>query len=458
MSELKECPLEFHDFRAVEHTRQCPRYTAVLSRPAEDGVGPEELDTLQLELETLLAAASRRLRNLETEIQILTDWQDRKGDKKFTKAAEHVASSTGKHGGSKPKKQKPDSKGSHGDAETVGAGRRHGSAGTGGAHGAGAGGGGHGPGRPKTKNLQPKFQEYEFPDDVMDEPRAPKNDAPSRFWASVEPYCADITAEEIRVLEELLKVPEDEAEYYKVPPLGKHYCQRWAQEDLQEEQRDGARPASAADRKKGTQGTLGNTEVDNLMRRNDAGTQNEQPEDACPFGPLTQRLVQALVEENIISPMEESPIPELASKASEGDGAATSPRSQAKPFSVPHTKSLEARIREELLAQGLLDSEGRGGEDSEDEVLAELRKRQAELRAVTAHNRARKQDLLRMAREEMRRQELRARARVADTEVMEAYRRIMGARQKKRTPTKKEKEHAWKVLKERESILKLLDA
>lgn len=37
-----------------------------------------------------------------------------------------------------------------------------------------------------------------------------------RFWASVEPYCADITNEEIRLLEELLKPPEDEAEYYKV--------------------------------------------------------------------------------------------------------------------------------------------------------------------------------------------------------------------------------------------------
>jgi len=33
----------------------------------------------------------------------------------------------------------------------------------------------------------------------------------------------------------------------------------------------------------------------------------------------------------------------------------------------------------------------------------------------------------------------------------------MAARQKKRTPTKKEKDQAWKALKERESILKLLD-
>lgn len=65
--------------------------------------------------------------------------------------------------------------------------------------------------------------------------------------------------------------------------------------------------------------------------------------------------------------------------------------------SVPHTRSLEARIKEELVSQGLLDSEERQGTggDSEDEVLAELQKRQAELKALSAHNRARKQELLR---------------------------------------------------------------
>lgn len=65
--------------------------------------------------------------------------------------------------------------------------------------------------------------------------------------------------------------------------------------------------------------------------------------------------------------------------------------------SVPHTRSLEARIKEELVAQGLMDSEERPGPggDSEDEVLAELQKRQAELKALSAHNRARKQELLR---------------------------------------------------------------
>ncbi|KAF2988344.1 hypothetical protein EK904_000042, partial [Melospiza melodia maxima] len=203
-----------------------------------------------------------------------------------------------------------------------------------------------------------------------------------RFWASVEPYCADLTNEEVRVLEELLKPPEDEAEHYKIPPLGKHYSQRWAQEDLLEEQKDGARAAAAADKKKGVLGPLtelDTKDVDALLKKSEA--QHEQPEDGCPFGPLTQRLLQALVEENIISPVEDSPIPEITGKDSGADGAGTSPRSQNKPFSVPHTKSLEGRIKEELVAQGLLESEDRPAEDSEDEVLAELRKRQAELKA-----------------------------------------------------------------------------
>ncbi len=45
----------------------------------------------------------------------------------------------------------------------------------------------------------------------------------------------------------------------------------------------------------------------------------------------------------------------------------------------------------------------------------------------------------------------------ADAEVMEAYKKISSARSKKKPPTSKEREQAWKALKEREIILKNLE-
>lgn len=76
MSELKDCPpLKYYDFKPVEHVKVCPRYTAVLGRSEDDGIGIEELDTLQLELETLLSSASRRLRALEEQRQVGESWE-----------------------------------------------------------------------------------------------------------------------------------------------------------------------------------------------------------------------------------------------------------------------------------------------------------------------------------------------------------------------------------------------
>lgn len=86
------------------------------------------------------------------------------------------------------------------------------------------------------------MQEYEFTDDPLSEPIPPRiirNDAPDRFWASVEPYCADITDEDMKALDDLIRTSEDDSDVYKIPPLGKHYSLRWATEDLLDEQKEG---------------------------------------------------------------------------------------------------------------------------------------------------------------------------------------------------------------------------
>lgn len=61
----------------------------------------------------------------------------------------------------------------------------------------------------------------------------------NKFWQSVEPYCADITNEDVKILEDLLRSHENDDDYFRIPPLGKHYSEKWADEDLLEEQRDG---------------------------------------------------------------------------------------------------------------------------------------------------------------------------------------------------------------------------
>ena len=54
------------------------RCVAVLLRKdAADGIGLEMVDSLQTELETLLAAAAKRMRHLEVEIGVMAKWAEK---------------------------------------------------------------------------------------------------------------------------------------------------------------------------------------------------------------------------------------------------------------------------------------------------------------------------------------------------------------------------------------------
>ena len=92
------------------------------------------------------------------------------------------------------------------------------------------------------------------------------------------------------------------------------------------------------------------------------------------------------------------------------------------------------------------------------QVLMELRRHQSELRTIMQKNKRAAETLLEKAQKEMKRQELKQRAKVVDAEVMDSFRKVTAAKQKKRNLTKKEKDTAWKALRDRESILKLLDS
>lgn len=42
-------------------------------------------------------------------------------------------------------------------------------------------------------------------------------------------------------MEELINAHNDDDEFLKIPPLGRHYSLRWAEDDLMQEQREGSR-------------------------------------------------------------------------------------------------------------------------------------------------------------------------------------------------------------------------
>lgn len=56
-----------------------------------------------------------------------------------------------------------------------------------------------------------------------------KNDIPDRFCAFIDQYCAPVRPEHVKFLEDLIKGYEDDSlnEYYKIPNKGKHYSTKW---------------------------------------------------------------------------------------------------------------------------------------------------------------------------------------------------------------------------------------
>ena len=68
-----------------DHAKFFPRYSAVLKRSDQDGVGMEDIDTLQMELEAMLSSTVVRKITLKEELDVLYDIEKYKGHGKFNR-------------------------------------------------------------------------------------------------------------------------------------------------------------------------------------------------------------------------------------------------------------------------------------------------------------------------------------------------------------------------------------
>lgn len=429
-----DIPLQFHEFQHLNHIERCPKYTEILQKL--DVIQINDLDALHTDLENLQGASNIRLRRLEDEIKILTEWCDKKDRNSKSEvdlellattttvtAAATTTTKRSRTGGTEEskisKKQKIEETPKSGSSKL----------------------------RSKGKATIESV-EAESSVATTSKPRL-TYDAPNKFWGYVEPYCSDITIEDIKVLEDSLNSKVDINEYYKTPPLGRHYSEIWAKEDFIEEQQN----SSKIDKKRST--PLTNVEnIENKFLKVDTEGEREQ----CPYGNFTQRLIAALVDENIMAPMTENELQDVV-RIADNQGNVKKTDSNKKMPVITNTKSLENAIKDELFALGLIDSTADEEQDydAEDEILGELRKCQSELKALRSHNKQSINRLLSKAKTAMTTQEVRQKAKVLDGEVVDIFRRFASSKTKKKAFSRKDRETAWKAIRERETLWKLVE-
>ncbi|KAL6267034.1 hypothetical protein P5V15_000110 [Pogonomyrmex californicus] len=409
-SEVSEPTTSQFLLKTIDNSRHLPRYTSILKRTAEEGVVTEDLDTLQLELETLLSAVVVRHRTLQDEITSLFSAEERRDRRSKSGKSLSLIDKKVREEKLKPKEINTKSQSPlHTKLfkqKTVGG---------------------------SANQTVPNLHEISrIEGSKSDAPKLPlpKNDTPNKFWASVDPYCTDIMPDDIKLLEELIATHGDISEFKKIPPLGRHYSLMWAHNDLLQEE-DAANPNR--EKKKNR------TDMSHLLTKSDKKANSIA-------GPLTQRLVSALLEENVY----------IASNNMENKLFRDGDPPVLRDLTIQNSMNLEIRMHKELVEQGILEPDAQKKNQEDDEILAEIKRCQHELSALSNHNVTQLKRLLNLAQEESKRQTLKRKISIADNEVIEHYKKLILAKQGKAPLSRKDQEKAWACLRERENLLEQL--
>ncbi|XP_063706920.1 transcriptional adapter 3 [Culicoides brevitarsis] len=402
--------------KIVDNAKTLPKFTAALARNPDDILPAEELDAIQLELEHLLSTVALRYRVLKSEVDTI-DKAEENRDKRGRVQTPKESSPN------KKKKFDERNRFREGSGKLFSTSQRQ-----------------------KMKNtVSSSPVPSSSHEDSMDAPPScyaqntlsnkdssskfllPKNDIPNKFWLSVEPYCMPITQEDIKLLDDLIE------EYTgtglpAIPDLGPHYAMRWAMEDLKEAQ----------------EATGGTTPVkkENGHTTPPKKGEGKQLGDGV-LGPLTQRLVSALIEDT-----------SSAEHASNGSESGLVNGRDMQPI-MKNGINIEKRLKKELVEHGILEAEDLKEED--DEILTEIKRVRAELTAIGEYNANELRKLHTAAVEEMRRLDVKKQLEAKDQEIIEFYRKLQMNRQKHRPLTKAEKDEVIRLCEEQRRLSEHLE-
>lgn len=118
---------------------------------------------------------------------------------------------------------------------------------------------------------------------------------------------------------------------------------------------------------------------------------------------------------------------------------------------------VEKRLKKELVDLGILDSNDLA-KDKEDEVLNEIIRVRNELYAISEYNLNELKSLREAAFEEMKRLEIKRKLDFVDQELIESYKKVWAAKQKRRPLTKQERADIYRLSEEQKNLAAQLEA
>lgn len=347
-----------------------PRYTAVLSGETEDGVGMINIDQLQHELEKLLSSCAVRVRSFKSELESLDRSEDgRKGKK-----------------GKQYDKQIP----------------------------------------AKRKKIDEKCSKYNIKSDILLKPKHgaspntyvshlpmksempkvvfPKNDLADKFWMSVQPYCCDLSADDMDFLDKVIETCSQEFDV-KIPEIGDHYAFQWPDDVVVKERtltnlQRAAKPKSMNF---------------NFLKKNGVNAMVD-----TFSSPLSERLLAALIEEKVMTNFN---IPATI------DRKASDFQFSKPPKGLRNGNCMDKRLIKELVEVGIFDEEDLA-KPPEDDILIEIKKCMQELSAVNEKNLTELSKLRAIISTGMERQKVKEKLDKVETEVMDVYNKILVTGQK----------------------------
>jgi transcriptional adapter 3 len=415
--------------KCQDTAEQLPKFHAALLRPATSELPPDDLEPIQAELEMLLSTVALRYRVLKSELES-NDSRRTKAPISPDKRRRTAPSSSGK-----PRKfSSANSPLSHQPTKIS---------------------------KLKTSSASPAPSQHtdDSSDVSIHNPKNlyHRNDTPNKFWLSIEPYTVPITHEDIRLIDGLLE------EYSgplapQIPELGPHYTAQWGIEDIKEEV-DASNPQIKG-KKSATNGQQ-NGDVMRVLR-------NSKKMGDGITGPFTQRLVSALMEENVISDGHSTATATTTSTENSNSSLENIPNNT----NMVHTRSAanllkngiaaERRIRKELIEQGILEAKdaavpGSERGDDVDEVLMEIQRVRADLMAIAESNTSQLTTLKEVALNEIKRLEIKRKLDDVDHDIIEQHKKVQLAKQKGRVLSKSEREEILRLTEKQKKLSNELD-